>query len=355
MTTAPGLTDAAAVSGVAVAPVDLTGRTGLWPRPELRLWRAAMARALAEVDPSMRAPLGGDRMLREQLARHTGAPVDRTVVVAGIRAAAAAVVRPATRVVLERPTFLGVARVLAAAGVEVGTEPWERLADAPAGSAVWFTTPARNPDGRTADAAVFDAVGRLATGGRTVVCNTAYEWFGPAPPDLPGVVRVATLHKLAGPGACLGWVSGDALTPDTVMELSLAAPPLHWQRAWGHFLAVGGLALLRERYAHLPAARCAFLDGVAAPGPLGMGPHVLLPVTCQERAAVDALAAAGVLVSPGSAFAAPGPSIRVSLAGLTVPQVRTAAATVAAVLGTHLSTGLRQPAPAASGAGATPG
>jgi DNA-binding transcriptional MocR family regulator len=301
---------------VTAAPIDLTGRPELWGGPVLRLWRAAMTRALADVDPSLRAPLGGDRMLREYLAGELGVVAERVVITSGVRSAAVALVRPAGHVLVEHPTFLGVPQVLSAAGIRVTSATWEQISCAADGQAIWVTTPARNPDGRSLDPALLGVLQELIACGRTVVCNTAYRWFA-APSAMPdGAVLVGTLHKLAGPGAHLGWVIDPPGGRDVAEALWFAAPPLHWQRAWGYFIRAGGVPVLRDRHADLAAARSAFLTelGLAASG---AGPHVLLRVTVPEEHAVAAVAAAGVLVSPGAAFAAPEPAIRVCLFGLS--------------------------------------
>lgn len=328
-------------------PTDLTGRAELWDGPLLRLWRAAMTRALADVDPSLRAPLGGDRMLREHLAGALGVAEERVVITSGVRSAAAPVTRQAGRVVVEQPTFLGVPQVLSSAGIRVTGAPWERIGDAPPGAAVWVTSPARNPDGRSTDPALLR---ELVADGRTVVCNTAYEWF--APPVLPdGVVRVGTFHKLAGPGAHLGWVVDAPGGRDLVEALWFAAPPLHWQRAWGYFIRAGGVALLRDRHTDLAAARSAFLAELGL-AESGAGPHVLVRVAMAEEDAVAAAASAGVLVSPGTAFAVPEPAIRVCLFGLSPAAARRAASAVGGVL--RLADA-RPPVRATADAPATPG
>jgi DNA-binding transcriptional MocR family regulator len=326
--------------------IDLTGRWTLWPDAPLRLWRAAMRRALSDVDPTLRAPLTGDGLLREELAALTGTPAGRITVTAGVRAAAVGLLGREREVVVERPTYLGVPRALAGAGVRVRLAAWEQLAAA--GAPVWLTSPARNPDGRGAGPALLS---RLAAAG-PVYLNSAYDWYAePAEPP-PGVRVVGTLHKLAGPGACLGWVRGE-LAEHTVAALSLTAPPQHWQRAWGYFLRAGGLSVLRAAQPDVIAARAAFLVA-AGRSATGQGPNVLIElpggaVPGWSAYAVAELALAGVLASPGEAFAAPG-QVRCCLLGVPVEQAGRAGSAVAdllARLGRQVSP---DPAPAAAGA-----
>jgi DNA-binding transcriptional MocR family regulator len=229
--------------------------------------------------------------------------------------------------VVERPTFLEVPRILEANGVRVTTAAWEELAHT-VGDAVWVTAPARNPDGRQLDPGL---LATLAGTYRTVVCNTAYEWFDDLPALPDGVVRAGTLHKVAGPGAQLGWAAGPDWDRTTLQRFWITAPPLHWQRAWGYFLGAGGMSALRERHADLAGTREAVQAGLGLPV-AGAGPHVLVPVAGKEEEAVAAIADAGVLVSPGSAFAATEPSIRVCLFGVSAAEAARAASVIRTVL-----------------------
>ncbi|WP_328876654.1 pyridoxal phosphate-dependent aminotransferase [Streptomyces sp. NBC_00287] len=309
--------------------IDLGGAWPRWPAGALKVWQEAHARAAAVADPSCWAPAEGDPVLREQLARVTGARADQLVVTSGVRAAAPALVRGCSHVVVERPTFLGVPDTLAAHGVPVRFLPWDRVREVPGGAALWVTTPCRNPDGRQPDAAFLADLRAAVRRGVRVICNTAYTWYAGRVELPPGVIRVGTLHKIAGPGAGVGWVVRE--DPGSVGPHSaMPAPPAYWQRVWGYFLEAGGLALLRAPHEEIEAVRAAFLGRVGT-ADAGWGPHVLLRVPAAEEDAVSALAEVGVIVGPGSAFGAEAPSVRACLIGSTVESARLAGERIRAV------------------------
>lgn len=320
--------------------IDLTGATRLWQEPELGVWRRAAVRALAEIDPSLGPPPAGDPMLRECLAELLAVDPATLVITAGVRSCAAQLMRGCRRIVVERPTFLGVVNTLRRGAAHVLTDSWERLAGHQRdGTGIWFTAPCRNPDGRKVDEHFLAEMNAIACGGTPVVCNTAYRWFAPAPALSPAVIQVGTLHKLAGRGARLGWVLAGLPEETSVWDLARMAPPLHWQRTWGHFLADGGAELLLARHRCLAAARAAFLGAVAESADSGQeteGPNVLIPVVMPEGQAVRMLADVGIRVSLGSAFQAWHPSIRVCLSRVQPDQARAAGERVAAVLRTGL-------------------
>ncbi len=305
--------------------IDLTGTFALWPDPLARSWRAAASRALMEVDPSMRAPMEGDDLLRGELSCRLGLPLDGLTITAGIRAAIGPVSLGLTEMVIETPTFLGVPAVLGAYGVPVRFATWETLpVRGRPGTGVWITTPCRNPDGRCADPGL---LGELASGDLRVYCDSAYQWFDSSARTAPGVMQLGSLHKLAGPGARIGWIAGGELSADARRLLAVTAPPWHWQRIWGHFLSSGGLAALTARTAGLGAARAAFVDIMPAePSHIrSTGPNLLIPVDGDEAVALAALRRVGVLASPGSAFRAPRPSVRVCLDGVSAAVAQEAA------------------------------
>ena len=320
---------------------DLTGARPLWSAPELKAWRRAAVQTLAEVDPTMAAPPGGDRMLREALAHIVPAAADRIMITSGVRASVGPLLRDCAEVVIERPTFAGVVHAIRRERVPVRAESWERMVrPQPSGTALWFTAPCRNPDGRCADEAFLTAMTAAAESGHRVVGNTAYQWFAPSPPLTTAVSWTGTLHKLAGRGARLGWVVADPADEDLLHGLALTAPPLLTQRTWGRFLAGGGADLLRQGHQELRAAVAAFFAALGPAGPDGdrQGPNFLIPVPVDDAEAVTRLAEAGVRVAPGSAFDAVEPSVRVTLAHVP-PEIAGAAGDLVARVLTAMSAG----------------
>ncbi|MFF5052238.1 hypothetical protein ACFY1S_03505 [Micromonospora sp. NPDC000663] len=323
------------------------------------MWRRATVKALGQVDPSLGAPLEGDPLLRECLADLLRVRYERIVVTAGVRAAVGPLLRDVDEVLVERPTFRGVLTAMRRERLRVRTDTWEWMIDAGAdntGAALWFTAPCRNPDGRGVDARFVAAVGAAAERGRRVVCNTAYRWFAPVPDLSEAVLTVGTLHKLAGRGARLGWVIAASGDGEMVPALAASAPSLHWQRAWAHFLIDGGAALLLRRHQQLDAARAAFFAALDMPTVASgqEGPNILIPVALPEPEAVARLAAAGVRVSPGSAFHAWQPSVRVCLTQISPAVAGQAGERVAEVLAEARSADVPRP-PACAGADAGPG
>jgi DNA-binding transcriptional MocR family regulator len=310
------------------ALLDLTGASALWAEPLLRLWRACTERCLRELDPSMRAPRDGDELLRRELSAYLGTDPSTLTVTSGVRAAAGALARQCSEVVVERPTFLGVADVLTRQGIRVRFAAWESLAEQllPA-SGIWITSPCRNPDGRTPDAALLASLAALASQGHRVLCDTAFSWFQPQQQLPPAFTRLGTMHKLAGPGARLGWVTSTDLPQSARAELGAGAPPWQWQRTWGYFIGAGGLAMMCARTELTMAARSAFLStlGDRSADLSGAGPNVLLQVALAGESAVTALRRHGVAVSVGSAFGAGTHSVRVCLDGIT-PELASQAA-----------------------------
>lgn len=319
--------------------VDLTGVPPSWGSAPAAAWRTALERAAHEITPAQAPDRFGDPLLREQLARRTGLPAEELIITGGVRVAAAALLADARVVVVERPTFADVPRALEARGAVVVRAAWADLPTAVRGAdAVWVTPVRRNPDGLDLGR---DAAARVAAAlpehGRAV-WDTAFAWCtDPGEPGDPGSPParthvVGSLHKLAGPGSRLGWVR--LAEPDVARHRALwaTAPSPTWQRSWGHLLASGALDVLRDELrGRLREASAAFRGAAGLPVADRAAPHLLLPVD-DETTAVAALRRRGVLVGPGSAFDAPGPSVRVSLLGVTPDGARLAGEVVGAVL-----------------------
>ena len=297
--------------------------TGPWPPPGAecrRLWLAAAERAVAEDGAWLTAFPVGDAQVREHLAALLGTGADRLVLTGGIRAGAAALARTARRVLIECPTFAGIPPVFAAAGCEVRLRPWEALAGEHrrwSPDLVWVTSPARNPDGRTAPPAL---LAELTAGGGRVAVNEVYRWFT-APAPLPaGCLVVGSTSKLAGGGTRIGWLHH----PDGPVEPTPAeratAPGHLLQRTWAHFLAADGLAAL-DRSMVQPVARAgaAYRAAAGLPAADGAVPFVLLGAApgVPEEELVDAFERRGLRVGPGAAFHAPEPTVRVCFTGLS--------------------------------------
>jgi DNA-binding transcriptional MocR family regulator len=298
--------------------IDLSGPQPLWPTDAALLWARCAATAARDTDAWAASPPGGDPQLREQLAALWAADPDEITVVAGARAAAAAYGRLADRVLLERPTFSGITHALAAVRARWAQVPWDRLDRAPQGTAVWVTSPCRNPDGASLPP---DAIRRMAARGRLIV-NRSYQWFADEPPPTHGDL-VLSLHKLAGRGARLAAVRSADFASAAADFLPFLTPPVHWQRAWARFLREGGVRLLgAEHISRVRASSDAFRSELRTLGtgfaPAGTGPNVLVPLRrgIGEDAAVGALAARGFQVLAGRHFAACSPSIRVNFSAV---------------------------------------
>lgn len=238
------------------------------------------------------------------------------LITVGVRPLVAPFALMGRRVLLERPSFEGVAIAFERCGVPVlRAELDEALRRArPAREhLLWITSPWRNPDGwslESGDAAAADTVEQLAEfvrEGGILVQNETYRHFGPpasapngprtttdpvqmrgddavgskarptGPTRVPGAYVVGSMAKLAGPWSRLGWLLAPAALPEPlVAHLRAAAPPTLWQEAWARFAVAGGLDRLAERAAAIGGmtARAATDFGGA---PLG-GTSVLLDV-----------------------------------------------------------------------------
>ncbi|MEU4776025.1 hypothetical protein [Micromonospora sp. NPDC023644] len=320
--------------------IDLTGATPGWPAHLLQQWRDCLLRTCQEDLPADGAPHIGDPELRAVLADRVGVAASDLVITSGVRFAVRGLCADADRVVVERPTFSGVPLSLTQLGLPWSYADWaEMLAGdrTVEGAVCWVTSPARNPDGRgfgTADLARWAAVAGSA---RRLVQNVTYRDFADGP-AIPGACLVASFHKVAGPGARLGWAAGPGMAELLKPELRAASPARIWQRTWLRFVLSGGWdELTTGLRADVERARSAFraglgpaLEWLAPDLACGAGPALLLRAAASD--ARDRLAAAGVLVGAGADFAAGNRMVRVWLAGLTEDAAFTAAQRVGRVL-----------------------
>lgn len=327
-------------------PVDLTGRAAPLPAELTGLLGEFVSRAVREPGMQDAPPAAGDPRLRAVLAGLLGESADGLCVTTGVRDAAYALAsayrdRP---FVVEEPGFSGIADAVAQAGARVTGAGWDVLAapagppaDLPADSVCWVTPFARSPDGARLSAARRGTLAVRAEQGALVVSNEVYRWHSAAPDRLPGGVRVGSLSKVAGSGVRLGWLAGDGPTVAAVAPKLVGRPPAVWQRAWALLLEEVGLEpFLKGPVADALAAKDEFLD-------LTLGPHrpprgdpdgtcLLWSTGCPEPAALALAAQAGVLLSPGRAFAAPHPSVRLAFSALGPGDAAVAAAALTPLL-----------------------
>jgi DNA-binding transcriptional MocR family regulator len=215
-----------------------------------------------------------------------------------------------------------VVHTLRAAGAEVTLHDWADLPDTSPDTAIWLTSPFRNPDGRSLSDSERATLARLAAAGRRVIVNGAYRWFGEHR-GVPGADHLGSLHKIAGHGARLGWVISPDFFDRATAELIGTPPSPVWQRSWGLFLRRGGLDLLIEETA-APAlsAAAAFHERLSVPA--SGAPHVLLTLRAgiSEESALAYLADRCFRLNPGADFFGAAPAVRASFAGADAPAGR---------------------------------
>jgi DNA-binding transcriptional MocR family regulator len=294
--------------------IDLSGVTPSPSAAMLARFRRCLGAAAADRRLWTEPAKWGDEVLREQLAIRLGRPAGQIAVTSGVRATALFYGKRFRTILLEQPSYDGVATALAESGASVQRHSWPLLASqARPGDLVWVTSPHRNPDGACLSTEELESF--VAS---TVVVNLTYGWWTKAVPR--GVDLVGGLHKIMGLGARIGFMVGDtALT--AAVDLAAWAPSAVWQRAWGLLLADGSFDDEAEQV-YTDAGRAA--QAFAEHEPSG-SPHFL--VSCGSRSEtqwVSQARAVGVKVSPGSAFGASG-HVRLSLLGVPVADAVVAA------------------------------
>ncbi|TDD68670.1 aminotransferase class I/II-fold pyridoxal phosphate-dependent enzyme [Actinomadura rubrisoli] len=295
--------------------IDFSGTAPRWTEEARRLWEDCVS---FREESLWAVPMPqGDELLREWIGARFGLDPRFITITAGVRAAALTYARVHGVVHVERPTFGGVVRVLEFAGARVERHSWEALPSVPRSGALWVTSPARNPDGATLDAALCEELGRRAAEGQRVVVNGAYLWFAPGGvPDLAGADLLGSFHKIGGHGCRLGWVYSTSYFGEAVAELLGTTPSPVWQRCWARFAAKGGLDVLAEHA--VTTAResaAAFLAEVPYRWPAA--PHMLLPLVSGvgEEHALARLERLGFRLAPGRDFDCDVPALRVSFPG----------------------------------------
>jgi aspartate/methionine/tyrosine aminotransferase len=323
---------------------DLTGPQRPWPDSLLRRFGAAVDAALGTFSPWGPPSPGGDPWLLDVLHDRLGAPLGRTVVTAGVRHFAASVAGTVPRVVIERPGFQPLAEIFRTSGGHVTEVGWEDLpasvADEETNALVWVTSPLRNPDGAELPDQLVTDLTDLSRRGHQVILNQAYGWYGNAIHNAD-LWTVHSLSKLCGGGSRLGWVITPSDTEPLVTTLE-TGPARLWQRAWASF--IDGQALDSFHTAIVEpalAAASAFLDGAGAQLGWQVPSHPMPVLTlefpdCDEAEGLQALASAGLLVSPGSAFGLPVFGCRVAFSGIDAKD----SPTVVARLGQLIDGGL---------------
>jgi DNA-binding transcriptional MocR family regulator len=295
----------------AAGELDLRGKPGPWPEALARQFTECLAAAAAHGSPDQGVPHSGNVALRELLAGREGVPVEKLVITAGVRSAVRGLVARHCCTVLESPTFSGVPISLRQLGLTFRSVSWDALPTAAHdGCAVWVTSPFRSPLG---DSLTDAELHRLTTAASdvTVVQNLSYAWMGPPAAKLDGIAHVSGLHKIAGPGARLGWAIADDVYARLAPELRGASPVALWQDTWLRFMRGGGFQELVDwRRAMVRRNRLAFVEALgdcAKYAVDGDGPNLALvhPVLGEAgmKHVTEELAGRAVRVSPGEDFA----------------------------------------------------
>jgi DNA-binding transcriptional MocR family regulator len=318
--------------------IDLRGKPGAWPTALARRFAEDCAAAAADTPLEHGAKHVGDPELRQYLADVEGVPFDDLVITTGVRFAVRGLTAGRCCTLVESPTFSGVALSLRQLGAPFASHTWTSLPGAVhEGCAIWLTSPFRSPVGDTPSAADIGCL--AATPDVAVVQNLTYAWAGDPVPKREDVAYVFSFHKLAGPGARLGWAAAPDAASRLAPELRGGSPPAVWQRAWLRFLRSGSAAELacwrRDMVARNRRAFLAALGPCADYALPGGGPNVALVhpglgVVGVARL-VRALEARNVLVSPGEDFGLPL-GIRVCVDNLLEQDCARAAETISSCI-----------------------
>lgn len=275
----------------------------------------------------------GDPLLREQLAARFGRSADHVCITAGVRSAALAYGRRFNDVLLEQPSYEGVIPALGSAGARLRRLSWDAMYTASCSPAtlLWLTSPYRNPDGVSLTSEQYVRLaGIRAASGATVVINRTYGLARLDTTEPPGTMDlVGGFHKIAGIGARIGFVISDTFGQHAVTDLAACSPSAVWQHAWALFLAEGSFdEATRHLYSSVGNATRAFLTGIGMSAVRSPGsPHLVLecPPNRTETMWQHEFAAAGVAVSPGSAFGATSDCVRLSFFGVSEQDAAVAA------------------------------
>lgn len=287
---------------------DLSGVQRPWSDNARDLWLRSVDRAVRSLGVDQKMDPAGDPRLRVTLAQELGVAAEELIITSGVRSAAMSLLSACDSVAFEQPTFGGVIRCLKRVGVKVYRVSLDDLDGYDSRMPLWITQPARNPDGRCWNGRTPPHIISHMIRGTRVLINGTNRWYcdHSAPPA--DANYLGSLHKLAGPGARIGWatIAANCKVQGWGSRLVGSGPPPQWQRAWAYFIETGGIEMLRrERCDPVAAARESFIRGLNEYAPadlVGCGPWILLDTTVHEDVALGLLENIGLHVNRGSAF-----------------------------------------------------
>lgn len=354
--------------------------------------RAASERVLRDTprEALQYAASEGFGPLREWVAAHLrdqGLTVDADQVLIttgsqqGLDLVAKVLVDSGAPVAVETPTYLGALQAFApmeplfasVASDADGPRPDAVAAlphDAPGTRFLYVLPNFQNPSGRLMPDARRDALVAAARQARVpLVEDNPYGdlWYD-APPPRPlaarwpeGVIYLGSFSKVLAPGLRLGYVVAPRALFPKLLQAKQAADlhtPGFNQRVVFEVIRDGFLdrhvPTIRARYRVQRDALCAALAEHLPPGSEWQAPSggmfcwVRLPAGCDAVALLLRAVDAGVAFVPGAAFYAHQPdarTVRLSFVTLTPDEIRTAVATLGAVLRRHLTEEQPEPTP----------